>query len=629
MKKTLLTSLLSLLFWSVSQAYIYGPSSICSGFSGAYIDSSLVSGGTWSCLPATMGTITTAGVFTPSGTGAVQILYSDGLATDTLSIMVFETPAPITAPTTSICAGTHITMVDATPGGTWYSYNPGVAQAEPGGIIYGWYPGVTTIEYTTGGSCVASITVTVNGVPTVPITVPATVCLGSSAIAVDSVSGGVWSSSDTTVATIAGISPYSATVNGISPGTATLFYTVTGSCGPATVSATINVSNTTDPGTLSGDSTMFVGDILYLYPSVTGGVWATSSSSVATVDADGNIYGVSPGAATVQYTVSGCGGAATITAPLTVTPFDGISGDINFSGTPYFGWVKVWLITYASSVLTAVDSAFVYSNGTSAHYDFWSEPTNDYRIKAAAIDSVGTSVGYIPTYHTSSFYWSTADVLSHTAGTGDCWQNINMITGIPTSGPGFIGGDVTTGANKGTTTGMPVDGMMMYLLDASNTLYQSTRTDAAGHYSFSNIPAGTYYVFPDSLNYATTPYTGIVITSGSPTWSAASFIQHTFSKTITPIPVSVSNVSTANASVVVFPNPSSGKVNIAWQVASAQKAEVTVTDITGRVVLSNTLDMSTGAGSSVADMSALISGLYTISVKSAELNYNTKIQVQH
>ena len=201
------------------------------------------------------------------------------------------------------------------------------------------------------------------------------------------------------------------------------------------------------------------------------------------------------------------------------------------------------------------------------------------------------------------------------------------MTGTVTTGPGFIGGDVTTGANKGTTDGVPVSNLMMYLLDATGTLYQSTRTDALGHYSFSNIPTGTYYVFPDSLNYATTPYTGITLTSANPSFAVASFIQHTLSHTITPIPVGISNVTAGTASVVIFPNPTSGKVNIAWQVPAAQVADVVVTDVTGRIVMANTLNMTAGAGTADLNLGNLVNGLYTISVRSADVNYTAKVQL--
>ena len=206
-----------------------------------------------------------------------------------------------------------------------------------------------------------------------------------------------------------------------------------------------------------------------------------------------------------------------------------------------------------------------------------------------------------------------------------------MAYGAVTTGPGFVGGNVTTGANKGTAGGVPVKGLMMYLFNSSTMqLLQATRTDATGAYSFSNLPVGqTYFVFPDSLNYSTIPYTSIALTVGSPSVTAASFVQHTISHVIAPVNVGIQTVSTANASIIAFPNPTTGKVSIAWTLATGQDATVAVCDITGREVYRNTISMNVGSGADQIDLSSLNNGLYIISVKGENVSYNNKIQIAH
>ena len=158
---------------------------------------------------------------------------------------------------------------------------------------------------------------------------------------------------------------------------------------------------------------------------------------------------------------------------------------------------------------------------------------------------------------------------------------------------------------------------------------QSTITDITGTYSFSILPGGTYYVFPDSLNYMTTAYTSITLTSGAATMSAADFTQHTISKTITPNNEGVSNVSNIVSSVFAFPNPTNGKLNLQWNEQTAEKGNVSITDITGRELYKTAINMNQGTGVKQLDLSGFTNGLYMISVKSATINYNTKIQVQH
>lgn len=631
MKKQFLLTLSALALCLASYATITGPSSACTGNTVTYHDSTL-SGGTWSSSnPAVASINASTGVTTALSAGTATISYVTALVTETFTMTVNASPAAISASATTVCVGSTITVTDATMGGAWASSSSWIATVDGSGHVGGVYPGVAEIRYVAPSGCYAAINITVDGIPADGIIMPSTVCVGSTIIATDSTLGGTWSCSSP-AATIATVSGSSAAITGVSVGTVTITYSVPTSCGTSTAIATLSVISTTDAGTISGASSVVAGSTTYLSETVSGGTWSISPSSVATIDAYGMVTGLSAGSAMVTYTVTGCGGTASTTYPITVTAFDGIAGDINFGSTTVYSPVKVWLITLTGTTLAAVDSTIVYCSGPSVHYSFGPQPTNSYRVKAAIPDSSGFSgwTGFIPTYHTSSFYWSTADVLSHTSGTGDLGVNINMMTGTVTSGPGFIGGDVTTGANKGTSTGMPVQNLMMYCVDnATGALYAAVRTNAAGHYSFSNLPTGVYKIFPDSLNYATTTYDNINITSTSTSYNAASFIQHTLSKTITPIPVGVGNVTTAEATVVAAPNPTTGKVSIKWQLPADQRANVVVTDITGRVVMSSALNMTVGAGSSDLNLGNLVNGLYTISVKSADLSYTTKIQVQH
>ena len=56
-------------------------------------------------------------------------------------------------------------------------------------------------------------------------------------------------------------------------------------------------------------------------------------------------------------------------------------------------------------------------------------------------------------------------------------------------------------------------------------------------------------------------------------------------------------------------------------------ADVVVTDVTGRIVMANTLNMTAGAGTADLNLGNLVNGLYTISVRSADVNYTAKVQL--
>jgi hypothetical protein len=274
---------------------------------------------------------------------------------------------------------------------------------------------------------------------------------------------------------------------------------------------------------------------------------------------------------------------------------------------------------------------YVYcTSGTSVAYSFCGMGTDSFRVKAKCDSSTSGTTGYIPTYHTSSAYWGTATVVYHTSGTTDAGKDINMGYGTVTSGPGFIGGLVTSGANKGTAGGTPVVGLLVYAVNnTTGSILQSTYTDATGHYSFSTLPTGVAIkIYPELINYATTPYPPITLTSTTTSVSAADFIQHTISHTITPIPQAVINTNANVAGISVYPNPASSSLNVSWNVANAGTGTVTISDVTGRIVFTNTVDMSQTNGNSRLNLNGIGAGMYVISVKANGVNYNTKLVIE-
>jgi len=632
MKKLLTLTLLGLILSAASYALdpISGTMGCCVGNSTSLIDSSAITGGTWSSSNTGVATInSSSGYITGIAAGTATITFTLGASYVTAVFTVAPTPASITGPS-AVCIGATIALSDATIGGTWASVGSG-ASVSSSGVVTGAIAGTTYIEYITAPGCYVFTPITIGGGVTVAaITGADTVCAGSTTALADATTGGVWTSSSTAIASV---NASTGVVEGVSAGIAAVSYTVTGTCGSVSTFIDVFVTATGTAGTISGASSVGVGGITGYSSSVSGGTWSSSNTAVATVNAaSGAVHGVSPGTATITYSVTSCGTLTTATAVVTVVALNRISGNINFSGGSIDSTsvIKVWLITYdpATHLLEAIDSTTTFSGGSSAYYQFIGEPTDSYRVKAAVYPVVFSSTGYMPTYHTSSSYWYSADVFYHTGGTDD-GENINMAYGTVTAGAGFIAGDVTTGANKGTSTGVPAVGMQIYVLSSAGTILQYTYTDAAGHYSFSNLPLGTYTIYPEAINYATTAYTSINLTGGSSGMSTASFVQHLLSKTITPVTEGVNNVKSYASSVATFPNPASGKLNIQWQESVAEAGNVTIADITGKEMYKATINMNEGIGVSQLDLSGLTNGLYILTIKSGTINYNNKIQLQH
>jgi hypothetical protein len=297
-----------------------------------------------------------------------------------------------------------------------------------------------------------------------------------------------------------------------------------------------------------------------------------------------------------------------------------ISGDIHWDPTAVadsFLNFKVWLIEHdtTANTLTAIDSVNVWP--WINEYTFNNKPGGDYLVKAAANYAFGPIpvYGLVPTYHDSSLYWSGAATINHTGGvtTGkDIW----MRYGTPTTGPGFVGGNISAGAGKGTGTG--VEGILVYLRNnANNKLVGSTYTDANGDYSFSDIATGSYNVYPEAMNYATTPSAVLSLTNGQASSNDVDFVQ-----TEDEIkPASVLGISELgkNDGIKIYPNPVNDRLFI--ENKNGTFNQVTVINTLGQVVKKDNIKK----GNNVIDIAVLNSGIYYLIVNGTDGARSMKI----
>jgi sugar lactone lactonase YvrE len=139
---------------------------------------------------------------------------------------------PITGPA-SVCTGAVIALTDATSGGAWSSGITSVASVSSSGMVTGISAGTVIITYLTGSGCGASgaiMAVTVNTIPVAgSISGTASLCPGNTTTLTETVSGGIWSSSNSS-ATISG----SGVVTAASSGLDTIQYIVANTCGADT-----------------------------------------------------------------------------------------------------------------------------------------------------------------------------------------------------------------------------------------------------------------------------------------------------------------------------------------------------------------------------------------------------------
>ena len=308
---------------------VSGAASVCAGLSTMFTSNG-TGGGSWSSSnPAAATVNSTTGVVTGVAAGNATITYTltTGCGTVTASAPITVNPvlnAGTISGGPSVCMGSTLNLsASGSSGGSWTSSNTGVASIDiSSGVVTSGAPGNTTITYTVSNSCgtsTATKLITVNAVANAgTVTGAAMVCTGlSTTFTSNGTAGGTWSSSNPAAATV---NATSGVVTGVAAGNATITYTVTTGCGTATASAPITVNQLPDAGTISGPSAVCVSSFVNLSNNVSGGTWGSNASSIATVNSAGKVSGITPGVATITYTVtSGCG-TNTSTFTITVNP---------------------------------------------------------------------------------------------------------------------------------------------------------------------------------------------------------------------------------------------------------------------------------------------------------------------
>jgi gliding motility-associated-like protein len=306
---------------SVSTAVTVDPSTpttgapaICQGGSTTLVNST--PGGTWSSLAtgiATAGSATGIVTGISSGTATIRYITNAGCISD-FSEVINPLPSAIGG-IAKVCVGNTTTLSNTLAGGAWSSNNSAIATVvASSGIVSGIAAGADTIVYTSAYGCTASIVVTVSPLP-LAITGTTYVCAGNTTALSDATTGGAWSSSDPATASIGAATGI---VNGLLAGTVTASYITTDGCVANTVVTVDPV-----PAAIGGTIVLCQGATSTLTNTLTGGIWSSNSTAIATIDASaGTLAGVAAGNTIVSYTTSaGC----YATTGLTVNPTPVIS----------------------------------------------------------------------------------------------------------------------------------------------------------------------------------------------------------------------------------------------------------------------------------------------------------------
>ncbi|NDC41831.1 MAG: VCBS repeat-containing protein, partial [Chitinophagia bacterium] len=282
---------------------ISGSSRVCLG--NTITLSTTSSTGAWLSSSPSVATVdSTTGDVYSVGAGSVTISYifrSTGCSVS-FPITVNRLPSAISG-VRPVCAGSSITLTDATSGGSWSSDATGVAAigtvVGTSVVINAGTSGTATISYTVSSTgCFDTAIITVNPVPAA-ITGPTQVCVGDSISLSSGTALGTWSSS-TSRSTVSGTGG----VTGVSAGATTISYTLPGTGCYATRSVTVNAL----PTAIAGLHPLCPGFNITATSTPVGGSWThTNPTALLLGGTTGLLSGRAAGLDTLTYTTTaGC-----------------------------------------------------------------------------------------------------------------------------------------------------------------------------------------------------------------------------------------------------------------------------------------------------------------------------------
>ena len=283
------------------------------------------SGGTWSSSNPSSAIINNNGLLIGIATGTTTISYSvtNTCGTTTQSTVITTNDIPLVNNITgnnSVCANASTQLSDITLGGTWSSSNLSFATVGNSGLVTGIALGTSTISYSVTNSCgttAQTYIISINDVPPITgIIGNNTVCINKVSQLTDITLGGVWSSSNISVAPVS----IDGLVSGIANGTAIINYSVTNTCGTSTKSFNVSVISPPTHNPINGTNALCANSTSALSNLTGGGIWTSSNIAVATVNSLGIVTGVSNGSASIIYTVSNTCGTDVSMHPVTIYP---------------------------------------------------------------------------------------------------------------------------------------------------------------------------------------------------------------------------------------------------------------------------------------------------------------------
>jgi len=248
--------------------------------------------------------------------------------------------------------------------------------------------------------------------------------------------------------------------------------------------------------------------------------------------------------------------------------------------------------------------------GYLGYYHFGALPSGKYLVKARLQSSSVIYGQYMPTYYGDVSDWQDATEIVLTDADTNNWNcqiALRPSAGI-TSGDGQIAGQITYDTSLVERAPIPASDIEILLLSGQGESLTCNLSNIDGNFTFGNIPYGTYQLFPDVTGISTTPMY-VTISAEDPLDNGVNVViypqQITFS-------ISEHNSDYIDQAFLIYPNPVSEQARISLDVKKASVMSVVITDLTGRSISRQEVQLSQGTQEIILPVGNLPAGVYQV-----------------
>lgn len=282
-----------------------------------------------------------------------------------------------------------------------------------------------------------------------------------------------------------------------------------------------------------------------------------------------------------------------------------LSGTVTHLGQPATaGYAELFGYNINQGAAPLVDSQPII-NGS---YTFDNVAYGAYNIRVTLDTTVYP--GTYPLYYDSAYTWTDASIVSAPCTNYDLGMQLLVLQ----NGNGTVSGTIgNTDSQVEKANNGPLANAHVILAGLTDdNVYGFTLTNAAGYFSFTNIPDGSYKLLVDIPGLPMDSTRIITISNENKNWTNQSYLVGTNKIIVSENPLTLTETSVIKA-IQLMPNPASNTMQVTFNLMQTGKLNIELLDITGKQVMSLYVGtMAEGTQTLSADISTLNNGVYML-----------------